>query len=95
MALNQRLEIRQGQGLVMTPQLQQAIKLLQMSNLELQTFVEQELERNPLLEREETEGNTADKDVLAPATEATTLSLSEDAPPANAAEAVDTDYDNV
>ena len=95
MALNQRLEIRQGQGLVMTPQLQQAIKLLQMSNLELQTFVEQELERNPLLEREETEGNTADKDVLAPATEATTLSLSEDAPPENAAEAVDTDYDNV
>jgi RNA polymerase sigma-54 factor len=95
MALNQRLEIRQGQGLVMTPQLQQAIKLLQMSNLELQTFVEQELERNPLLEREETEGNTADKDVLAPAAEATTLSLSEDAPPANAAEAVDTDYDNV
>ena len=95
MALNQRLEIRQGQGLVMTPQLQQAIKLLQMSNLELQTFVEQELERNPLLEREETEGNTADKDVLAPAIEATTLSLSEDAPPANAAEAVDTDYDNV
>jgi RNA polymerase sigma-54 factor len=95
MALNQRLEIRQGQGLVMTPQLQQAIKLLQMSNLELQAFVEQELERNPLLEREETEGNTADKDVLAPATEATTLSLSEDAPPANAAEAVDTDYDNV
>jgi RNA polymerase sigma-54 factor len=95
MALNQRLEIRQGQGLVMTPQLQQAIKLLQMSNLELQAFVEQELERNPLLEREETEGNTDDKDVLAPATEATTLSLSEDAPPANAAEAVDTDYDNV
>ena len=95
MALNQRLEIRQGQGLVMTPQLQQAIKLLQMSNLELQTFVEQELERNPLLEREETEGNTADKDVLAPATEATTLSLSEDAPPENAAEAVNTEYDNV
>lgn len=95
MALNQRLEIRQGQGLVMTPQLQQAIKLLQMSNLELQTFVEQELERNPLLEREETEGNTADKDVLALATEATTLSLSEDAPPENAAEAVNTEYDNV
>jgi len=54
MALTQRMEMRQGQGLVMTPQLQQAIKLLQMSNLELQTFVEQELERNPLLERDET-----------------------------------------
>ncbi len=53
MALMQRLELRQGQSLVMTPQLQQAIKLLQMSNLELQAFVESELERNPLLERDE------------------------------------------
>lgn len=53
MALNQRLELRQGQSLVMTPQLQQAIKLLQMSNLELQAYVDQELERNPLLERDE------------------------------------------
>jgi RNA polymerase sigma-54 factor len=53
MAITQRLELRQGQTLVMTPQLQQAIKLLQLSNLELVTFVEQELERNPLLERDE------------------------------------------
>src|SRR4051794_34280857 len=53
MALTQRLELRQGQSLVMTPQLQQAIKLLQMSNLELQAFVESELEKNPLLERDE------------------------------------------
>jgi RNA polymerase sigma-54 factor len=53
MALNQRLELRQGQSLVMTPQLQQAIKLLQMSNIELQAFVDMELERNPLLERDE------------------------------------------
>ena len=53
MALNQRLDLRQGQSLVMTPQLQQAIKLLQMSNMELQAFVDQELERNPLLERDE------------------------------------------
>jgi len=53
MALMQRLELRQGQSLVMTPQLQQAIKLLQMSSLELQAFVESELERNPLLERDE------------------------------------------
>jgi RNA polymerase sigma-54 factor len=53
MALMQRLELRQGQSLVMTPQLQQAIKLLQMSNLDLQAFVETELERNPLLERDE------------------------------------------
>ena len=53
MALGPRLELRQGQSLVMTPQLQQAIKLLQMSNLELQAFVESELEKNPLLERDE------------------------------------------
>jgi RNA polymerase sigma-54 factor len=53
MALMQRMDLRQGQSLVMTPQLQQAIKLLQMSNLELQAYVEGELERNPLLERDE------------------------------------------
>ncbi|MBI3677193.1 MAG: RNA polymerase factor sigma-54 [Proteobacteria bacterium] len=52
---SQRLEMRQGQSLVMTPQLQQAIKLLQLSNLELVEYVEQELERNPLLERDESE----------------------------------------
>src|SRR5215213_934121 len=51
MALLQRLEMRQGQSLVMTPQLLQAIKLLQLSNVELEAYVEAELERNPLLER--------------------------------------------
>src|SRR5258705_13143953 len=51
MALTQRLEIRQSHALVMTPQLMQAIKLLQLSNLDLATYVEGELERNPLLER--------------------------------------------
>jgi RNA polymerase sigma-54 factor len=55
LALSARLELRQGQGLVITPQLQQAIKLLQMSNLELEAFVEGELERNPLLQRDESE----------------------------------------
>jgi RNA polymerase sigma-54 factor len=52
-ALAQRLEIRQGQGLVITPQLQQAIKLLQLSNLELEAYVEGEIERNPLLQRQD------------------------------------------
>ena len=52
MALTQRLEIRQSQALVMTPQLMQAIKLLQLSNLDLVAYVEAELERNPLLERD-------------------------------------------
>src|SRR5271156_1306277 len=51
MALGTRLLLRQGQSLVMTPQLLQAIKLLQFSNMELTAFVEEELERNPLLER--------------------------------------------
>ncbi|HMO30130.1 RNA polymerase factor sigma-54 [Enterovirga sp.] len=50
MGLQQRLEMRQGQSLVMTPQLLQAIKLLQLSHLDLATYVEAELERNPLLE---------------------------------------------
>ena len=54
MGVGQRLEMRQGQSLVMTPQLQQAIKLLQLSNLELTDYCETELERNPLLERDET-----------------------------------------
>ena len=52
MALSQRLEIKQGQSLVMTPLLQQSIKLLQYSSLELAAFVEAELEKNPLLERD-------------------------------------------
>ena len=53
MALSQRLDLRQTQALVMTPQLQQAIKLLQLSNIELATYIESELERNPLLEHDE------------------------------------------
>ncbi|WP_300303030.1 RNA polymerase factor sigma-54 [Ferrovibrio sp.] len=60
MALGPRLELRQGQALVMTPQLQQAIKLLQLSNLELMAYVEQELERNPLLERVDGENPSGD-----------------------------------
>jgi RNA polymerase sigma-54 factor len=51
MALSQRLEFRQTQALVMTPQLMQAIKLLQLSSLDLAAYVENELEKNPLLER--------------------------------------------
>ncbi len=54
MVMAPRLEQRLGQSLVMTPQLQQAIKLLQLSNMELSAFVESELEKNPLLERDDT-----------------------------------------
>jgi len=50
MAIGPRLDIRQSQSLVMTPQLQQAIKLLALSNLELEAFVGEELEKNPLLD---------------------------------------------
>ena len=50
MAISPKLSQRQTTALVMTPQLQQAIKLLQMSNQELTAYVEQELEQNPLLE---------------------------------------------
>ena len=50
MSLAPRLDIRQSQSLVMTPQLQQAIKLLALSNLEIEGFIAEEIERNPLLE---------------------------------------------
>ena len=57
MSLTQRLDLRQSQALIMTPQLQQAIKLLQMSNQELSDFVATEVEQNPLLERPDGEGD--------------------------------------
>jgi RNA polymerase sigma-54 factor len=60
-SIGPRLDMRQAQGLVMTPQLQQAIKLLQMSSIELSSFVEAELERNPLLEREEPDQDTREE----------------------------------
>ena len=50
MAIGPRLDLRQSQSLVMTPQLQQAIKLLALSNLEIETFIGDALDANPLLE---------------------------------------------
>ncbi len=61
MSLGPRLEFRQSQSLVMTPQLRQAIKLLQFTNLEAAAFVEEELERNPLLERDERTDTTPER----------------------------------
>lgn len=55
MALSPKLELRQGHALVMTPQLQQAIKLLQLTNLDLLAYVDQEVEQNPLLEHADPE----------------------------------------
>ncbi|HKY31779.1 MAG TPA: RNA polymerase factor sigma-54 [Candidatus Polarisedimenticolia bacterium] len=73
MALEQRLNLRMSQKLIMTPSLQQAIKLLQLSKLELVNEINQELEQNPVLEEgletmapKQLEGNPApDKDKAA------------------------------
>jgi RNA polymerase sigma-54 factor len=80
MALSIRPQIRQGQGLVMTPQLTQAIKLLAMSNLDLAAYVEVQVERNPLLERideAESERPSADPD-RCPAAAARTVRVGSD-----------------
>ena len=55
MALEQKLSLKLHQRLVMTPSLQQAIKLLQMTRMELEGAVSQELEENPVLEEQEDE----------------------------------------
>ncbi|HXF53125.1 MAG TPA: RNA polymerase factor sigma-54 [Hyphomicrobiaceae bacterium] len=98
MALSQRLELRQGQQLVMTPQLQQAIRLLQLSNIELNAFVEAELERNPLLEREEgTPAAQAEPHSAAegPPNGAEAEVFDPSKPALDVSEMLDTDLDNV
>ena len=95
MALNQRLELRQGQALVMTPQLQQAIKLLQMSNIELQAFVDQELERNPLLERDEKNEMQKEQPATAEAHPDTLTALQANTAAEERLRTLDTDLDNV
>jgi RNA polymerase sigma-54 factor len=59
MGLGPSLSIRQSQQLVLTPQLRQAIQLLQLSNLELDAFLAEELSKNPLLETRSDEGEEA------------------------------------
>lgn len=67
---SQRLDLRQSQNLVMTPQLQQAIKLLQMGNMELSEYVEEELEKNPLLEKDTGDSDhNGDEQTAAPSAE--------------------------
>jgi RNA polymerase sigma-54 factor len=102
MALAPRLDLRQTQSLVMTPQLQQAIKLLQLSNIELTAFIDQELERNPLLEREE--GERPDTTGEPPKAAADDLPLLDSVPPeqpmldgmkpGTVEDGLDVDYDN-
>ncbi|MEO5493705.1 MAG: RNA polymerase factor sigma-54 [Sphingomonas sp.] len=64
MSLAPRLDLRQSQSLVMTPQLQQAIRLLALSNLEVETFIAEEIERNPLLDSagQEDDGPTQERE---------------------------------
>jgi RNA polymerase sigma-54 factor len=64
MALGPRLDLRQSQSLVMTPQLQQAIRLLALSNLELEAFIGEALEANPLLEMGEVSRDDAPPEAL-------------------------------
>ena len=54
--MKQSLQIKMGQSLAMTPQLQQAIKLLQLSTLELQSEIQSALDSNPMLEMQDEEG---------------------------------------
>jgi RNA polymerase sigma-54 factor len=88
--LMQKLDMRQGQSLVMTPQLQQAIKLLQLSNIELAEFVEGELERNPLLERDESESSA---ESLRQEGEGEPRELELSSPSADANDSIDADSD--
>jgi RNA polymerase sigma-54 factor len=99
MALSPRLEVRQSQSLTLTPQLMQSIRLLQLSHLELNSFVETELLRNPLLERED----GVDPDAPEPPERMAELDASEDtvdfSDRAQSADAIangyDTDVENV
>ncbi len=105
MAISTKLEMRQGQQLVMTPQLQQAIRLLQFSNLELSQFIETEIERNPLLELDEAAAEVAlptDHEAAeAPVPETAEAQDGDDwldlekPAGADAAETFDTEYENV
>ena len=105
MAFTPRLDLKQTQSLVMTPQLQQAIKLLQLSNMELTAFVETELERNPLLVRED--GGERTREDAAPAEGGEPAMDGDGTPPPDSAEMVvadrlvdgneaplDTDFEN-
>jgi RNA polymerase sigma-54 factor len=104
MAIGQKLQIRQGQSLVMTPQLQQAIKLLQLNNLELAEFVEAELESNPLLQRDDSEersetaeGSSSEESELRSDAEGSLeeLRIREDGDTAAADAAMDADYESL
>jgi RNA polymerase sigma-54 factor len=88
--LTQTLSFKQQQNLVMTPQMQQAVKLLQMNNIELQAFLEEEMVQNPLLEKQETEAESGETE----ATEDTDKpSENDDSPPETVHEDAHEDFD--
>ncbi|HHL42918.1 MAG TPA: RNA polymerase sigma-54 factor, partial [Hellea balneolensis] len=90
MAMAPKLQMKQGQQLAMTPQLQQAIKLLQLSNIELAAYVEEQLESNPLLERGTgTDNRRSEDSVNTSETDGGLSELTLDAPDAAAADAMD------
>ncbi len=101
MAMGPRLDLRQSQSLVMTPQLRQAIKLLQSSNLEVTAFVEEELERNPLLEWDERStpgpdaGRTTNPLPTPTETPDAASAASADSMPTEATAPLDVDWSNV
>ena len=89
MAIAPRLVQKQSQSLVMTPQLQQAIKLLQLSNIELSAFIEEQLESNPLLERGTGDENRRGEDVSASGETESFTEVSLDAPGKEASDTLD------
>ena len=94
MGLGPRLELRQSQQLIMTPQLQQAIKLLALTNLELESFIEAEIEKNPLLVPGETAAPDADAGDAAPALSSSESGLDQlIAAPGSTETPLDADYD--
>ena len=101
MVLGPRLDLRQSQQLVMTPQLRQAIKLLQSSNLEVSACVEEELERNPLLERDERSiagpdaGRSTDPLPATSEPADAASAAASDALPSESAAPLDAEWDNV
>ena len=77
--MKQSLQLRIGQNLTMTPQLQQAIRLLQLSTLELQIEVQEALEANPMLEQDEGEDSGATEPESASSTDKETPATAEEA----------------
>ncbi|MEE9273370.1 MAG: RNA polymerase factor sigma-54 [Robiginitomaculum sp.] len=89
MALSPQIKLKQGQRLAMTPQLQQAIKMLQLNNIELAAYVEEQLEKNPLLERGRGDENQRKEDTRLEQQVGDLVELDLHAPSAEAAASMD------